>query len=534
MKKDSYFIYCRKSSEEEDRQVLSIESQIKELTALAKRLNLPISDILTESKSAKEPGRKIFNEMAKRIYAKESNGIICWKLDRLARNPIDGGQISWMLQQGIIRHIQTPERGYHPEDNVLLMNVEFGMANQFIRDLSKNVKRGLRAKVEKGWLPGVAPLGYLNNKSKIEGEKDIIKDPKRFPLLQRMWEMMLTGNYSLGQIVKIANEDWNFEMRTFKRRGGGPLLRGQLYKVLTDPFYSGTMRYNGELHPGKHEAMVTKEEFDRVQTILGKGKRTKPKTHSFPFRGIIHCGECGCFITAEEKCKLTKSGLHYYVYYHCTKRRPDIKCSQPTIRKEELERQIKEELSKISIEESFKDLAIKYFREVYQEEAQDRKFIQRSLEKKHKKIQEQIHGLTEMRLKRLLDDEEYLEHKNKLLLERERLKEKLEDVSHSAQKQLELTERAFTFACYASYWFKHGTIEQKNTILKTIGSNFVLKDRRLSLELKNPWLFLAEDFKESKPKKEMLEPSERLDSSDLMPTSSTTFPALLAGPCSNF
>ncbi len=291
------------------------------------------------------------------------------------------------------------------------------------------------------------------------------------------------------------------------------------------------IRYNGELHPGKHEPMVTREEFDRVQTILGKGKRTKPKTHAFPFRGIIHCGECGCFITAEEKCKLTKSGLHYYVYYHCTKRRPDIKCSQPTIRKEELERQIKEEISKISIDESFKDLAIKYFREVHQEEAKDRKSIRRSLEKKHKEIQEQIHGLTEMRLRKLLEDEEYLDHKNKLLLERERLKEKLEDVNHSAQKQLELTERAFTFACYASYWFEHGTIEQKNTILKTIGSNFVLRDRKLSLELKNPWLTIHGDFKESKPKKETLEPSERLDSSALKPNPSTPSSALLAGRC---
>jgi len=531
MKKDKNFIYCRKSSEEEDRQVLSIESQMSELGTLAEKLDLPVTDILTESKSAKAPGRKVFNEMTRRIYRKEARGIICWKLDRLARNPVDGGQISWMLQQSVIRHIQTPERVYHPEDNVLLMNVEFGMANQFILDLSKNVKRGLKTKIEKGWLPGVSPLGYLNNKGRIEGEKDIIKDPKRFLLLQKMWELMLTGNYSLGQIVKIANEDWNFEMRRFKRRGGGPLLRGQLYKVLTDPFYSGTIRYNGELHPGKHEPMVSKEEFDRVQNILGKGKRTRPKIHAFPFRGIIHCGECGCFITAEKKSKLTKSGLHYYVYYHCTKRRPDARCSQPTIRKEELERQIRKELCKISIDESFKNLAIKYFREVYQEEAKDRKSIRRSLEKKHKQIQEQIHGLTEMRLKRLLEDEEYLEHKNKLLLERERLKEKLKDVSHSAEKQLKLTERAFTFACYANYWFDHGTLDQKNTILKTIGSNFILKDRKLSLELKNPWLTIQEDFKYSKAKKETLEPCERLDSSSLNPTPSTPPSALLAGRC---
>ena len=386
MKRDKYLIYCRKSTEEEDRQVLSIESQIRELRTLAQELDLSVIDILTESKSAKEPGRKVFNEMTRRIYRKEANGIICWKLDRLARNPIDGGQVSWMLQRGIVGHIRTAERSYYPEDNVLLMNVEFGMANQFIRDLSKNVRRGLKTKIEKGWLPGVAPLGYLNNKNRIEEEKDIVRDPKRFPLLRKMWEMMLAGDYTLSQIVEIANKDWNFEMRRFKRRGGGPLLKSRLHKIFADSFYSGIIRYNGELHPGKHEPMVTQEEFRRVQNILGKDKRTRPEIHVFPFRRIIHCGECGCFISVEEKTKLTKDGLHHYVYYRCTKKRPDLKCSQSSIRQEELERQIEEKISEISIDESFKDLAIKYSREVYQEEAKDRESIRRSLEKKHKEI----------------------------------------------------------------------------------------------------------------------------------------------------
>jgi len=153
MKENRYFIYCRKSTEAEDKQVLSMESQIRELTDLAKRLGLRVVGVLTESKSAKAPGRQAFNELLQRIYKGEASGIICWKLDRLARNPIDGGQISWMLQRRVIKHILTADRSYYPEDNVLLMNVEFGMANQFVRDLSRNTKRGLKAKVEKGWLP---------------------------------------------------------------------------------------------------------------------------------------------------------------------------------------------------------------------------------------------------------------------------------------------------------------------------------------------------------------------------------------------
>lgn len=194
--KIKYFLYARKSSESEDRQVASIESQIEVLTEIAKREGLEIVDIISESKSAKAPGRPEFNKMIQGIYRGEAQGIICWKLDRLARNPVDGGQIMWMLQQGIIKHIKTHERSYYPTDNILTMSVEFGMANQFIRDLSENTKRGLRAKAERGWYPAPPPLGYLPHPLKRKGEKEIIKDRERFNLVRKMFDLMLTGIYT--------------------------------------------------------------------------------------------------------------------------------------------------------------------------------------------------------------------------------------------------------------------------------------------------------------------------------------------------
>src|SRR3990167_6319618 len=141
-----YFLYARKSTDVEDKQILSIEAQLAELQALAKRERLNVVEVFVEKQSAKMPGRPVFNEMMARIQKGEAQGVVCWKIDRLARNPVDGGQIQWFLQNSVIAHIQTHDRSYYPADNVLMMSVELGMATEYIRQLSANTSRGLKHK----------------------------------------------------------------------------------------------------------------------------------------------------------------------------------------------------------------------------------------------------------------------------------------------------------------------------------------------------------------------------------------------------
>jgi DNA invertase Pin-like site-specific DNA recombinase len=169
-------MYCRKSTDSEDRQVQSIADQKRELQTVIERFNLNVVKVFEESMSAKSPGRPVFNEMMQMVNSGEAEGILCWKLNRLSRNPIDGGQIQWQLQNGIIQSIITPSREYLPTDNVLMMSVELGMATQYSIDLSKDVKRGMDSKVTKGWRPGRAPLGYLNDKYGEKGETKIFID----------------------------------------------------------------------------------------------------------------------------------------------------------------------------------------------------------------------------------------------------------------------------------------------------------------------------------------------------------------------
>jgi len=180
-----YVLYARKSSEGEDRQVSSIEDQVKRMSKISREQNLNIVKNNREAKSAKNPGsRPLFKEMLEYIENKKANAIITWQINRLSRNPIDSSKIQWMLQKGKIQEIQTIEKKYLPEDNVLLLSIESGMANQYILDLSKNVKRGLESRRQKGIFPHLAPVGYLNDKA----THTIVKDPQRFDMIRKMWD----------------------------------------------------------------------------------------------------------------------------------------------------------------------------------------------------------------------------------------------------------------------------------------------------------------------------------------------------------
>ncbi len=246
-----YIEYCRKSSDSEDRQVQSIPDQLKELMPLRIARQANVIKSYGESQSAKKPGRPYFNEMIKMVEDGKADGIICWKINRLARNPIDGGKIQWLLQTGKLKSILTPGKEYLPTDNVLMMAVELGMANQFILDLSKDVTRGMNTKVQKGWRPVKAPLGYLNDPVGLRGEKRIFKDPERFELVQKMWKLMLSGNYTIRRLRDVITNEWGLR----SRQNNNTLSLGGLYRIFTNSFYYGEFTYHGEVFQGKHEPM---------------------------------------------------------------------------------------------------------------------------------------------------------------------------------------------------------------------------------------------------------------------------------------
>ncbi len=486
-----YILYARKSSESEDRQVQSIDDQINRLKELAQDYGLEIKAILTEAKSAKKPNfRPVFAEMMQRIEDGEANGILCWQINRLSRNPIDSGTLSWMLQQGNLKAIQTIDRQYLPEDNVLLFNVESGMANQFILDLSKNVKRGMQGKLEKGWKCGVAPAGYLNNVI----DHTIVKDPERFDLIRRAWDYMLTGNYTVSQVLNLLNDEWGF--RSVKRRklGGKPLAISGLYAIFSNVFYAGIILHSGQEYEGKHEPMITIDEYDRVQMLLGRKGKPRPKKHQFAYTGIMKCAECGCMYTATEKKKFIKATgeIKTYIYYHCTRKKKSVKCTQnKPMTLKELEDQIDIELERYTILPQFQKWALEILNRENDREIDDRTKIYESQHKNLVETQKELDELTKMRYRNLIDDETFIRERDSLQSKITHMKSKLRETESRAEKWIELTEKTFNFATYARKEFLLGGINKKREIFAALGQNFYVKDKKVSITA-NDWLIPIE------------------------------------------
>ena len=341
-----FFIYARKSTDSEDRQVRSINDQIAELRELAKKENLEVVDLLVEKQTAKKPDRPIFAEMLKRIEAGEAKGILAWHPDRLARNSIDGGQIIYLVDTGVIQELKFSTFWFDPTpQGKFMLSIAFGQSKYYIDNLSENIKRGHRQKLKNGLWPQMAPLGYLNNKE----TKQIYVDKTKAKFIKKAFEAYASGKYTLKEVRKIING------LGLRGRRDKMLSTSNYQYLLQNPFYYGLIRYNGEYFEGKHEPIISKKLFDQVQEVMKR--KSKPqkadKMKFFLYRGLLKCDECGFTITADKKIK--PSGKSY-TYYYCTKKNPNHKCSQNVFtREEKISSQINEAIQKVSLSDDCAD-----------------------------------------------------------------------------------------------------------------------------------------------------------------------------------
>ena len=350
LEKVRYCLYARKSTESDEKQALSIDSQVKEMLAIAEREELEVVDVRRESHSAKASGqRPVFSELLRDLEIGRYTGILTWAPDRLSRNAGDLGSLVDLMDEKKLLQIKTYGQSFQnsPNEKFLLM-ILCSQAKLENDNKSINVKRGLRTRCEMGLWPAPAPMGYLNEK-RVDRKGHVYIDPERGHIIKKMFE-------------KVAYEKWTgrklyhwlkFELNFKTPNGNKGLTLSNIYLILQNDFYYGSFEYprkSSLWYKGIHEPIITKELFDQVQEQI-KSQVVRVTDKEFAFTKLMQCGLCGSGICADEKFKKQKNGnVHRYCYYGCSKAR-DKNCKCGYIGEEELIEQLTNLMDQIDLDE---------------------------------------------------------------------------------------------------------------------------------------------------------------------------------------
>ncbi len=475
-------LYARKSTESDDKQVQSIDDQIRIMKEVAKDEGIKIVEVLHESKSAKAPNvRVVFEKMMTDIQKGKYNVILAWDTSRLSRNPLDGGRLQWLLDTGVLTGIRTHEKWYRNNDE-LLFTIENSMNSRFIKDLMAKVRRGMDSKAAKGDYPAVPPVGYINDRI----EKVIVKDPIMFDRVAELWRKALTGTYTVSELTKIADEELGIRTVQTKKRGGKPLTHNAIRNLLQNPFYMGKLRWGGQEYNGNHPAMISSAQFEQMQDILDPSRHnSRPKNDPYEFilRGMITCAECGYAVVTEKKYKKLSDGtVKEYRYCHCCGKNPNMRCKNRAVyvSESELIKQIRDELCKYTIDEDFYRLAVEALAEEDLAEVTEQNDKIASINNQLAKKKHELDSLRRAVYTGVITDNAFfLSEQEALNKEITRLEDARSRVVTVANDWKDKANDVFMFARYAKEDFDSDDWERKRTVIKRLGADLKLSGRTI-------------------------------------------------------
>ena len=455
-----FFLYARKSTDEDDRQLLSIDAQLREVRELAAREKVAIVREFVESRTAKQPGRPIFNEMLDAIESGEADGILSWHPDRLARNSVDGGRIIYLLDIGKLDSLKFPNFWFeNTPQGKFMLNIAFGQSKYYVDNLSENIRRGFREKLARGEFPGRPPVGYLNHPRL----RTIVVDDEKAPLIRRLFETYAEGTHSYQNLSDLAR-DWGL-----RNHVGNPVRLNKIPEILAHPFYIGQFVVKGEIHQGTHEPIIPKKLFDRVQEVMKRRgwKVTRQPEDPFAFLGLVQCVECGGAITAERQ-----KGHHYY---RCTKKVGP--CGQGRYSREEiLAEQMRDTLRGISISD---DWTATMLEQVEKDRAGAFRNSSATVAEKKERlaaVQAKLSRLLNAMLEGVVSRDEYTTAKQSLIAEKTSLEADLAEVQAQGNVWLEPLAEYIRRANQAEKALFSDRLEDLRDFHRKIGSNLFLSD----------------------------------------------------------
>jgi DNA invertase Pin-like site-specific DNA recombinase len=479
MFKPKYFLYARKSTEDDDRQVMSIEAQLFELRELARKENLEILAEFQESKSAKTPGREVFGEMMTRIECGEAQGILAWHPDRLARNSIDGGRVIYTVDTRKVVSLRFPTFWFEPTPQGLFMlQVAFGQSKYYSDNLSDNIKRGVRQKLRRGEWLNLAPFGYQNN-PRI---RNIEPHPTNARIVRLAYEEYAKGTHSLISLAQFLAD------LGVVTRNGTPLAKVSIKRLLTHRAYLGFVKHGDEWFDGNFEPIISPALFEAVQRVVVRKERPRKRKikHDFPFTGIFRCGECGGMISAQWT--TNRHGTKYR-YYRCSKKRG--RCTQPYVRETELVAQLQARLHTISLCDRYTDWMLTKVKEWEREEISASQSEVQNLSQSIKADEARIEKLVSTYLDGDIPKEIYLKRKDTLMRSLAALRQKEKDFERGRKNWVEPLREWILDTKQATFLSSSTNFSEIASFVKKVGTNPTVRDKSATLPVSAPSEFVA-------------------------------------------
>lgn len=475
----SYALYVRKSTESEERQVLSIEAQVRKARQLFP--DIQILEVYEDHKTAFTPGvRTRFLELLAAIDKGLICGIIAWHPDRLSRNEKDAAEITYRVRTGSIRELKFCSYDFtNTPEGIMMLQFALSQSQYSSSKLSVDVKRGLEQKLERGERPGLAPVGYINNLRTHTVEAD----PERYTLVAKMWDYLLSGLYTPSKICDIADREWKLTTLRRNHIGGGPLARSAVYAMFRNPFYTGYFRHNGNLVKGSHPAMIDVDQFNRAQEIVSSRSTRRArsaKTRQFAYTNLIKCGECHCSYTAE-----VKKG---HTYYHCTRKSQTRTCQQRAhIREEDLEKALLRIMSTHTITPLLLRESHNSLDRAREEVTQQERDVDGARRRRLSDLTKVLDGLIDMRAQMLIDDTDFTRRRNEVKNEIFEIEQQLASSRSSIDESIDLTRSIVDLAAYGLGVLRRGSLRKKRIIAQTIVKRCEILDGSILIE-KQDWI----------------------------------------------
>lgn len=504
--------------------MLSIPAQRREIEKAFPDLN--IIEWVEETKSAFHPGREEFGRIMQMFEDRKAEGLLAYYPNRLARNAQDAGTVCYRVRPevGIIKDLRFASyRFYNDPDGIKALNNELSDSEHSSAQLSVVVKRGNGEHLELGFPNGQAIAGYRNERSAPgrDGYGTIVPDPEHWDMRRRMWDLKLSGLHSMARIQQIISAE-GYRTKGNKRHPSGEISVTGLYLMYKNIRYAGLIPIPGkpgEFQKAAYPAMVTIEEFNKVQEMLGKKSFRRPvEPKPFAYRGAISCGKCNASVTAEEKtqiiCTQCKKKFHLgkkteacpscgmlikkmknptilnYKYYRCTGKKQPCQQSHKNVTEKELERQFGELLDRHTILPQFQEWALDVLKS--QNEEVDAAAVLATQDRAIEALHAESKGLISMAAQKLISADEFKDSKAELDAKIKQLEKDRSDAAQRATDWYDEAERAFDLAVHGRERFINGDIDAKREVLAGLGQNLTLLGGKLHFE-PHPWVALIEN-----------------------------------------